>query len=193
MNLTKIGVKIFLEKGVETPLSSFVPVFHRWIQEDLLEGLLVDVTEYTHVHQGPGVLLIAHEANYSVDETDGKRGFLYTQKRTPEKSAPDHLKTAFRRALQACALLEREPALAGQLKFAPNHARVFINDRLEAPHGADSHGRLEESLNPFLNWLYDGEKYLLIPEKDPLKRTGFEVKVEKSPDLPAMLQKLNGN
>lgn len=193
MNLQKIGVKFFLEKGSELPLASLIPVFHRWIQENKLEGMLVDVTEYTHVHQGPGVLLIAHEANYSVDETDGKRGFLYTQKRTPEKNEQEHLKTAFRRALQACALLEKEPEMAGKMKFAVNHLQVFVNDRLEAPHGSQSLGKLEETLNPFLSWLYEGEKYLLLHEKDPLKRTGFEVKFEKTPSLENLIKQLQTN
>jgi hypothetical protein len=67
MNLQKVGVKFFVEKGADIPLSSFIPVFHRWIQDDKLEGMLVDVTEYTHVHQGPGVVLIAHEDNYGLD------------------------------------------------------------------------------------------------------------------------------
>jgi hypothetical protein len=193
LNLQKIGVKFFLEKGGELPLASFILVFHRWIQDDKLEGMLVDVTEYTHVHHGPGVLLIAHEANYSVDEMDGKRGFLYAQKRAPEKQADGHLKTAFRRALQACDLLEREPETAGKMKFALNHLQVFVNDRLEAPYNVDSLGRLEELLNPFLNWIYDGEKYLLLPEKDPKKLTGFEIKTEKVADLKTLLGKLKSN
>src|SRR5580658_7012269 len=109
MNLQKINVKFFLEKGTDIPLASFIPVFHRWIQEDKLEGLLVDVAEYTHVHQGPGVLLIAHEANYSVDEADGKKGFLYLQKRVPAKPPREHLKMAFQRVLKAMDLLEKEP------------------------------------------------------------------------------------
>lgn len=190
MNLQKIGVKFFLEKGGELPLASFIPVFHRWIQEDKLEGILVDVAEYTHVYQGPGVLLIAHEANYSVDETDGKRGFLYSQKRTAEKNEQEHLKTAFRRVLKACALLEKESEADGKMKFAVNHLQVFLNDRLEAPHGSQSLGLLEETLNPFLSWLYEGEKYLLLHEKDPRKRIGFEVKFEKSPGLETLLRQL---
>ncbi len=193
MNLQKIGVKFFLEKGGELPLGSFIPVFHRWIQEDRLEGMLVDVTEYTHVFQGPGVLLIANEANYGVDETDGKRGFLYTQKRTPEKSQEDHLKTAFRRALKACSLLEKEPEAAGKVKFAVHHLQVFVNDRLEAPHGSQSLGQLEEALQPFLTWLYGGEKYLLLHEKDPQRRTGFEIKFEKSPSMETLLKQLGSN
>jgi hypothetical protein len=193
MNLEKIGVKFFLEKGGDIPLSSLIPVFHRWIQEDRLEGLLVDVAEYTHVFQGPGLLLIAQEANYSLDETDGKKGFLYNQKRTPEKKADEHLKTAFRRVLGACDLLEKEPEMAGKLKFTATHLQVFLNDRLEAPFNAESLGKLEECLNPFLDWLYEGGKYLLLAEKDPKKRTGFEIKVEKTMDLENLLRKLNSN
>jgi hypothetical protein len=193
MNLQKINVKFFMEKGADIPLASFIPVFHRWIQEDKLEGMLVDVAEYTHVYQGPGVLLVAHEANYSLDEENGKRGFLYNQKRTPEKSAGDHLKTAFRRALAACSLLEKEPGLAGKIKFAPSHLQVFVNDRLEAPYSPESLEALEETLNPFLQGLYEGGKYLMLHEKDPKKRAGFEIKVEKPALLEDLLKKLSAN
>ena len=193
MNLQKVGVKFFLEKGGDLPLSSLIPVFHRFIQEDKLEGMLVDVTEYTHVHQGPGVLLIAHEANYGVDEADGRRGLLYSQKRTPTKDGQDHLKTAFRRALKACALLEKEPETAGKMKFALNHLQVFVNDRLEAPHNSQSLGDLEQALNPFLSWLYEGEKCVMLHEKDPHKRVGFEIKFQKAPSLESLLKQLESN
>jgi len=134
--------------------------------------------------------LIAHEANYSLDETEGKRGLLYAQKRAGEKDQEAHLKTAFRRALKACALLENEKEAGGKLKFAVNRVQVTVNDRLEAPHTSESHGQLETILNPFLNWLYEGEQYMLLPEKDPKKLTGFEVKVGKPVDLQALLKKL---
>ena len=77
MDLHKINVKFFVEKDSNVALDTFIPVFHRWIQKNELEGLLIDVAQYTHMYQGPGVLLIAHEANYSFDETDGRRGILY--------------------------------------------------------------------------------------------------------------------
>jgi hypothetical protein len=193
MDLQKINVKVFLEKGSDFPLGDLIPVFHRWIQQDKLEGMLIDVAEYTHVHQGPGVLLIAHEGNYSVDETDGKRGFLYGQKRTQARGEQEHLKEIFRRVLKACQLMENEPETKGKLKFAPNHLQVFVNDRMAAPNNSKSHGALEEIMGPFLNWFYEGERYLLLHEKDPKKRTGFEVKVEKSFELESLLKKLNSN
>ncbi|HTC22692.1 MAG TPA: hypothetical protein VK859_17685, partial [bacterium] len=117
----------------------------------------------------------------------------YNQKRTPEKSVEDHLKTAFRRALTACSLLEKEPGLAGKLKFSPSHLQVFVNDRMEAPYNPESLGALEETLNPFLNELYEGGKFLLLHEKDPQKRAGFEIKVEKTPGLEDLLKKLSSN
>jgi len=193
MDLHKINVKFFTEKGSEIPLGDFIPVFHRWIQLDLLEGMLVDVAEYTHVSEGPGVLIIAHEANYSLDEMDGKRGFLYSQKRAGEKKPAEHLKTAFRRALQAAALLEQEPEFAGKLKFAVNHLQVSVNDRLAAPHTAEAHEELEKVLKPLLDYLYDGAHHLILAEKNPKKRTGFEVKIDKSVDLNALLGKLSAS
>jgi len=193
MDLQKINVKFFMEKDGNLPLSAFIPVFHRWIQQDKLEGLLIDVAEYTHVHQGPGVLLIAHEANYSVDETDGKRGLLYNQKQAAEKPGGDHLKLAFRRGLTACQLLENEPEIRGKMKFAAHHLQVFVNDRAVAPAGPQSQQALEGILKPFLHSLYGGAACHLIPETDPKKRVGFEVKVEKAFEIPALLEKLKAD
>jgi len=190
MDLHKTNVKFFAEKGTELPLRDFIPVFHRWIQQDKLEGMLVDVAEYTHVHQGPGVLLIAHEANYSVDETDGKRGFLYAQKRTPEKKAEEHLKTAFRRALQSASWLEKESEFAGKLKFSAGHFFVSVNDRASAPPGAASQAELEKQLKPFLDSLYGAGAYSLSPEKDAKKLVGFEVKANKSVAVDELIGKL---
>ena len=68
-----------------------------------------------------------------------------------------------------------------------------MNDRLEAPYSPESLGELEETLNPFLKGLYEGGKYLMLHEKDPQKRTGFEIKVEKVRDLETFLKKLRPN
>jgi hypothetical protein len=134
--------------------------------------------------------LIAHEANYSVDETDGKTGLLYNQKQAAEKSAGDHLKTAFRRGLAACQLLENEPEVKGKVKFLAHHLQVFVNDRAMAPAGPQSQQALEGVLKPFLHSLYGGAVCHLIPETDPKKRVGFEVKVEKAFEIPALLERL---
>ena len=191
MDLRKINVKYFVEKDGGLPLAPVIPVFHRWIQDDKLDDLLIDVAEYTHVHQGPGVLLIAQEANYSLDETDGRRGFLYSQKRTPEKSGEEHLRTAFRRVLTAASLLENEPDLQGELKFDPGHFQVSVNDRLAAPAGAGSQTDLEKDLKSFLLSIYGSSPAVFQTEKDPQKAVGFEVKVSNPPSISELLKKLS--
>ncbi len=193
MNFQKINVKFFLEKGADIPLSAFIPVFHRWIQQDKLEGLIIDVAEYTHVQQGPGVFLVAHEANYRLEEAEGKRGILYNQKRVPAKSAEGHLRTSFQRGLAACALLEGEPEVSGKIKFQPGHFQVSLNDRLEAPPTPESRQELEKALKTFLNSLYGGASCRFSPETDGQKRLGFEVKVEGNFEAKRLLEKLKAN
>ena len=187
MNLQKINVKIYLEKGAEIPLKQVIPLFHRFIQNNLLDGLLVDVAEYTHVHEGPGVLLIAHEGNYSLDETGGERGLLYNQKRSSDTSGEGNLKTAWRRALKACDLLEKEPELAGKLKFNPSRMRIFVNDRLESSGVDMGSSELKQTIRPLLESL-TGSPVRLVKEMDPRKLTAFEVEIEK----PLKLQDLIG-
>jgi hypothetical protein len=191
MDLHKINVKFFVDKDSNVALSTFIPIFHRWIQKNELEGLLIDVAQYTHMHQGPGVLLIAHEANYSFDETDGRRGLLYNQKRVPEKGGLDHLKTAFRRALTASSLLEKEPEVAGKLTFATNHFQVFVNDRLAAPHHMDSQEEMENALKTFFDTLYAGAATVLMPEMNPQKRSGFEVHVDQAVNRDELIARLS--
>ena len=71
----KFGIKV-IATAAEIDLLDFIPVFHRWIQTQALDDLLLDVADYSHVHHGPGILLVAHEGKYAVDETGGEGGGL---------------------------------------------------------------------------------------------------------------------
>src|SRR5215208_2214289 len=78
MELQKIAVKIFTEGPNSVPLSDFIDVFHGWIQST--DGVYHDVADYSHMRAGPGVVLIANSANVGIDESDNRRGLLFTQK-----------------------------------------------------------------------------------------------------------------
>ena len=81
MDSHKIAVKIFARSANFTG-EEFVPVFHRWIQNQVLPNhLLIDVADYDHVSNGPGAVLIANEANIALDFADGRLGLLYFRKR----------------------------------------------------------------------------------------------------------------
>jgi len=50
-------VKIFVHEPTSIDLADAIPVFHRWIQEAVLNELVIDVADYRHVPAGPGVML----------------------------------------------------------------------------------------------------------------------------------------
>jgi hypothetical protein len=138
MDTQKLQLKIFLtpESARAVDPEALIPVFHRWIKDHVLPELVIDVANYLHVPQGPGVVLIGHGADYFLDEgaDQGVRrlGLLYNRKRSGPAPA-DRLSDLARRTLHAASLLEKEPSLAGQLRFSPNELLLRVNDRLTAP------------------------------------------------------------
>lgn len=123
MSTHKFGVKLFFKNSTK-PLKEFIPVFHGWIQRQALSGhMLLDVHDYSHVHHGPGILLVSHEANISIDEAEGRRGLAYVCKQ------PATLKEIIAAANEAAKLLG-ESIEAGKFE-------VFVNDRLASVTAAD--------------------------------------------------------
>ncbi len=80
IELQHINVKLFVRDPEKVDLEAVVPVFHSWIQGQIFDELLLDVADYSHVPDGPGVVLIGHEADYALDNTDGRLGVRYNRK-----------------------------------------------------------------------------------------------------------------
>jgi hypothetical protein len=157
--LYRLGIKVFCTEPTPLALPAFIPMFHRVIQDRGLEGLLIDVADYSHVHHGPGVLLIAHEGNYAIDESGGRRGLAYYTKRRTEGSLAERLATACRRAFMACERLAREPEAAGRLAFSGAEIQVFANDRLLAPNTDATLAAFRPVLEALSARLYGDQKH----------------------------------
>src|SRR6185312_15315733 len=147
-----------------------VPVFHRWIQEKPLEELLLDVADYRHVFNGPGVVLIGHQANYSLDNTEGELGVLYNRKTPLDGTNQDRLKQAARAALNAYQKLTAEPKLNGKIRFAGTKIHVLINDRFLAPNVPETRTAFDPELKEFCAKLFAGTEYTASYENDPRRR-----------------------
>ena len=113
MDLQNVNFKLVVEKPEEVDLEPLVPIFHNWIQNQVCEELLLDVADYRHVPEGPGVILIGHQANYSVDNTENRLAVRYNRKAAVEGSNQERLKQAAKAALTACQRLEAEPRMQG--------------------------------------------------------------------------------
>jgi hypothetical protein len=147
MDLQKIGVKVYAADSAAVALTEFIPVFHTWIQRRAIENhLLIDIHDYSHIHHGPGILLVAHEGNFSVDMADGRMGLLYYRKQPLEGPLEQRVATIVKTALQACALLEKDSALTGRIRFNKDELLVLANDRLYAPNEKQTFAELEPVL-----------------------------------------------
>ena len=125
MDLHKFGIKFFAADGQEVDILKLIPIYHRWIQHNALEDLLIDVADYSHVPAGPGVMLIAHEGNYALDETGHARGVVYYSKRKLAGELPERWRMVARKALKAAQLMSADAELEGALQVAGQQPGVL--------------------------------------------------------------------
>ena len=167
MDLQHVNVKLLVSDPQSVDLEPLIPVFHRWIQAQPCEELLLDIADYRHVREGPGVVLIGHQADYSVDNTHGRLGIRYNRKAPLDGSNGDRLKQAACSALQACQRLEAEAALEGKIRFNGQDVELFINDRMLAPNREGIRRDLDLEFQAFFDALFRGSDYRIAYDTDP--------------------------
>jgi hypothetical protein len=163
IDLQHINVKLLLKNGEAQTLDldPVIPVFHNWIQQQVADELLLDVADYRHVQAGPGVVLIGHEADYSLDNADNRLGVRYNRKAVLDGNNQDRLAQATRAALTASQRLQQDTRLNGKLNFNGQDIEIFINDRLLAPNTAATREALRPEFQVFAEKLFRGREYSL--------------------------------
>lgn len=196
MESVKIDLKLFLQDASKVDLEDVIPVFHDWIQHQRLDELLIDVVDYRHVHNGPGVMLIAHDAHYALDMADGRMGLLYSRRRETHparnaiQSVTERLHSVLECALAACRLLEAEPSLQGRLKFRGNELLLRVNDRLVSPAPA-AFDDLRTHLQPVLTRLYPGCQVEMERCEGSDSRLAVAIKVAEDEDVATLYSRLD--
>ena len=196
MHSVKYDLKLFLHDTSGVDLGEVIPVFHRWIQDQALEELLIDVADYRHVHHGPGVVLIAHDAHYVMDAAEGRLGLLYSRRRETHpsrssiQSVEERLASVFQCALTACQRLEAEPALGDRCRFRGDVLLLRCNDRLQAPNTVESYNGLRQHLVPFLATLYPGQPVEVEHVGEPTALLTVAIRATENPDVETLLTRL---
>ncbi len=158
MDLQRISVKLFAEPNYDVKQPEFVPIFHSWIQKQKIKDhLLIDVADYKHVPEGPGIMLVAHEGNFATDESEGEPGLLYQRKRFLEGSL-------------------QEPYLKERIRFDRNHFQVISNDRLNLPNTEQSHEFMHSSLSEAAKGFFCHEQFTLTRRESDKDRYSVSVK-----------------
>ncbi len=157
----------------ERVYAAAIDVFHRFIQRGMVEGLLIDVADYQHVPQGPGVLLVGHDIDYGVSV----RGFQVVRKRQKNTGATRQLRDALRMGMGALRALEEDGRLG--LAFDTTNFTVQVYDRAQAGSGAPAAAfakELEAELaGPLAEWLGKGATITAQAEDDPREAPAFRI------------------
>jgi hypothetical protein len=191
LDLQCVNVKLFVENSAERlDLEPLIPVFHNWIQDQVFDELLIDVADYRHVPAGPGVMLIGHQANYSVDNTDDRLGVRYNRKAPLDGSNQDRLAQAARSALNACQKLEGDQRLKGGLRFNGREIELFINDRALAPNSDATRSGADPEFQAFCKKLFGGAEYSLSYDQDRRHLFGAVAKSSKTFSVTELLANL---
>ncbi len=161
----KIRMTVFFEEKIDP--KEAITVFHRWLQEESLPGLPLDVVDYRHVPLGPGVLLVGHDGDYEVHEIDGRSALTYSQKRqwpTEAKSLTQKIEWVQTRLRFAADLLNQS------LGWTIDEETLLLSfpDRLNNPNTPESAETMSKELATMeplssyrLEWVSDHQEHQL--------------------------------
>jgi len=154
----KFGLKRKI-KSLNTDIESFVPLFHNWIQEDRIPNhVMVDVVDYKHIPDGPGIMLIAHEGHFSLDFEDNELGLLYMRK-TPLGDNMAETLSGIQEILDfAVGLIKIDSSMGEKIEFSDEY-QLISNDRFKFPKNTESEQELMRVVSGVFN-----DSILSVPE-----------------------------
>lgn len=189
----RISTKLFINEPEALDLPAFIPIFHNWIREQKVDGVPIDVADYKHVKEGPGVLLIGHEGDYALDLGHGRPGLLYSYKRQwQSETLAGRLQAVLHRLLHGAQLVETEASLGGRLTFATDELQLTFLDRLRTPNTPETMAAVSQKVEATLAAMYRGLAVTVERvETDERRPFSLRVQAPEAPDVNTLLSLLN--
>ena len=154
MDLQKFGVKLFFNTNESFDSKDFIPVFHNWIQDKIVDDhLLIDVADYSHIPDGPGVMLVAHEGNFSLDQENQQPGIMYMRKTDIGGDFKGRFINVLSTAIQAANNLS-DNNINKEVDFIRNSFRFIANDRRVAENTLENQKLYQDRVQKALTELY---------------------------------------
>ncbi len=189
--LQHLGVILPLVRGQDVAPGDLIPVFHEWIRGQVCGELLLDVADYSHVPGGPGVVLVGHQADYSVSKAGGRAALRYVRKDAPADGNRKLLHQALRATVEAALRLEVDPALPVRLEFSRRDFELQVNDRLLAPNRPETFAALQPELLEYLRPLLGEDVAIRQRQGDARELFTVEVHAARPFKLDALLAALD--
>ena len=184
MKLQKFGVKLFfLDTNGSYSSKDFIPVFHNWIQDQLVKDhLLIDVADYSHIPDGPGVMLIAHEGHFSLDQENYQPGIMYMRKTKITGSFIERFNEVLSVTIEAANLLSNNN-FTNYINFSNNALRFITNDRFYAENTIENQNLYKKEIQKALDEKYSDSKFGFGDVSDKNERLAFTVNFSNDIDI----------
>ncbi len=186
----RLAAKLFAnDPAADVDHDAFIALFHRFIQEKSVPGLLIDVADYAHVPDGPGIILVGHDVEYALDSVDGQAGLLTTHKRHGDADLEGILRETLSHAVVAARAIEA----AGEVSigFDPGRVVVHFVDRLRTPNTPETYAEAEAAVAPVAEKLFAGGYTATRTHAEDARRAlAIELVASEPADLEALAGRL---
>ena len=178
--------------GETLDVDAAISVFHRWIREGCaLEGLLIDVADYRHVPDGPGVLLIGLDRDRSIEFSTGEVAIRSMSKRPLADDLTGHVRAVAHDALVLAAGLAEPDAFGDTARIDLGGCRVTVLDRLRSTNDAAGAATVEPAVREALEGLEPGE--IVREISDPRGPLSLRVALGAGGDPAALAERLTAS
>lgn len=174
----RIALKFYASDPEEAAEADFVGLFHQWIRDRIGHDVLIDVADYRHVRDGPGVMLLGHRGEYALDRRDGRIGLSYRTKRFAAVAPQDNLRHAMATLVEAAQRAEADRDVV----VDTDEVLVRIEDRAYADNSGAAFADVQDGLHRFFGEMYGGPVTLEHVE-DPKGPLTVRVRSNVAPEL----------
>ena len=156
--------------------ANLIGIFQEWIRSEKIGGTLIDVIDYRHVPDGPGIMLVTYEINYMMEHQDFYG--LYVQRKwgkVEDQPHADAIVDLVKSSSKFGALLEKDAGII----LKGNEFHYISNDRLNAPNTDEAFEAAKADLSEALGKIYSGASFSIERlQNGPKERLTLVVKVD---------------
>ncbi len=190
-DLQRIDLKVLAIAPAKPPLDPILTIFDRWRKEEDAPSDWVDLADYAHMPQGPGVMMAGKRENFAVDTNEPGLGILLQTRKDLDGAVEQRFLEAFRRHLRLAARLAGEAEWPSEIKVDSSKWLITVNDRLHFPNNDESEHELKTGLVAALDHIFGQNGYQLKRDEDQRHRYGYALQADSSPALGDLLAHLS--
>ncbi|MGK5093049.1 hypothetical protein WDW89_13660 [Deltaproteobacteria bacterium TL4] len=179
-DLQRINIKVLTPTPEGFKAEPFLKILNHWNET---EEEWLDIADYLHLQDGPGVVLLGPKRFVSFDRTEGADGILYCQRNGLEGSLKARFVEVLNNGILFAKKMRGEEACPSDVSTETTQLIITINDRKQAPHSEQTARQLGSVIQEALKEVLDGTDVQMSPLADPKELFGYQVKLSPALSL----------